>query len=1727
MPNLRRAIVWIIASLMTTATLVVAPEALRAPASADPPTGGTTIVSETFTGSSVPDPAWTVQGETCLTGATTGPAPGEAQIPTCAGNRVGDVPPTGTPGYLQLTDESLQSAGSILYNRPVPATAGVSITFDQFQYGGTGADGIGFFLVDGSTDLTDPGGAGGSLGYAQRTAEGGSEPGIVGGVLGVGLDAFGNYYDDGEDRGAGCPADQRSPSTAEGAVAPNVITVRGPGEGTTGYCYLGSTTPANPADPDKPGTTLSGTLRARTLAASWRQVNVQVTPAPDPRVIVQVRYNPANPASPWVTELDIPAPSDLPSTYKFGLSGSTGGQNDVHLIRNAVVQTVNPLSALQLEKQVDRTGDPLPAVITAGTQIPYQYTVTNAGSETLSTLSIADDQITGPITCDSTTLPPAPATGSTTVCRGTYTVTADDVDAGEVVNTATATAVNPGGDDVTSPEATVTVPLVSSLALEKSVATDPPYSAGQVVEYSYTVTNTGGSTVTNVAVTDDLVTSADLVCESNVLAPAASTTCSGSYQVDTGQADPAGNIVNTAIATGVTPIGQDVESPEAQARIPVNTDIAVTKTIDEPTPDVGETVTFTVTATNNGPAAATDVVIEDQLPGGRLTLLSSSTAGPQASTYSATTGEWSIPALAVGNAVTLTITARVETNGVVSNTASLAELTQVDTDASNNSATVTLDARSLDLAVTKQVVGRNQVAAGETVTFRVTVTNEGPRPGTGITLSDPLPPGLDYRPGDSGGTGTYSPETDTWDVGSLAVGDSASFDFVLDTTVPGTFTNVASLATVSPVDVNSANNSASAGVEVRAPVADLAVVKGVSPQEAVVGETVTYSVTVLNRGPDPVAGIYVTDTGAEGVTVLDTEASQGTVDVPGLRWDVGTLAPGGSAELRITARLETVGTKVNVATVNAPYLDDANPEDNESTATVTTVAPAVDVGVTKSVDRAEGPGSTSDIPLGQDAVFTLTATNNPVAGQPATTVTNAVFADVLEEGLTFVSSTGDGTFDPETGTWSVDSLAVGATVTRTIRVTGTQVGQRTNTLALSTLDQRDTDPTNNSASATPEFVELADLEIDKEVQPAVAQPGDTVVYTIAVTNNGPNATDDITAADPAITAATIVDSTADVGTFDDELRIWTIPRLESGETATLRVSVRTSAAASGTYRNLVVIQESRVEDPEPDNNTAFTDLFVPAADIAVDKTVDEPNPVLGGTVTFAVGVRNLGPDTATGVTVDDRLPAGLTYVSSSATRGTYDPATGTWDIGDLAPLDPPSGGPQALLRITARASEAGAFPNTATSDRSDSFPYDPDPSNNTSRAVVTAGQAPGLTVEKSASPSTVTAAGQRVTYSFLVTNTGNVPVSGVAIAEDAFTGSGELPTPTCPAEAARLAPGASVVCTSTYTVTTADLRGEGLRNTARATGTDVTGGGVASPPDGATVTVDQPAAPRIRTRTSQKRVEPREEFHDRVRISGLARDTTVQATARLYGPFRSRAAASCGRQNLARTVTWRARSGWTKSPRVSVAAPGVYTWKVTTRATPANQAASTRCGLASETTTVAKPSYHVPVVDGGFSGIRGGPEAARVARTVIRALGFGLKARVVPTTIKRGRMQLPSDVAVTAWLNRSAGFGDRIGTAVVAGHVSDWYDRPGAMWGLRRAEPGQKVTVRSAGKNYRYQVTEVKKYDRTRKLPSRFFRTTGAHRLVLISCTDRVVYRNGRFHYTKYRVVVTKPVRGQ
>jgi len=627
---------------------------------ADP--SGTPLVSDTFKEDAAPE--FTGYNDACLTGAPErggNPPAGDHALGGCGPANVttgdeklytGPVPPRDAPGfgYLELTNARINRTGAALFNEPIEASAGLDLTFEAWQYGGRPnqahpADGISFFLTDGRFDLTTPGAFGGSLGYAQKLhmpeesqLNAPDNPGVAGGYLGVGLDVLGNYFANTEQRGYGCPDDQLSPAgsrTSDATQAdrgPNMVTLRGPVFENTGniegYCYITATSrfahsvpPAGEREPSggwpstltAAGISLQGAFTGpisqvpataqQQLASSGRLIHIVITPAPHPELTVSVEVG----ADPVVLE-NVPLPTPVPPTYRFGLAASTGNFTDIHLIRNVVINSDEPLPAgLELVKQVQ---EPLPGHLTAGDDVHYKFLVRNTGKVTITGLTVQDEKV-GPVSCEeTTTLDP----DEETLCRATYRVTAADVAEGRIDNSATAHGLA-DGQPVNSEPSDVGLTLTEppGIFVEKLVRTPGPYHAGQRVEYSYLVSNTGGIPLDDVRITDSHVTG--IACESTTLAsyldPGYRTTCHGSYVVTEHDAF-IGLVVNTATATGMAE-HRTVTSPAVQAELIVGPPrIEEEKEAVTPGPHFpGSTVRYVYEVTNTGPRAFHSLLVSD------------------------------------------------------------------------------------------------------------------------------------------------------------------------------------------------------------------------------------------------------------------------------------------------------------------------------------------------------------------------------------------------------------------------------------------------------------------------------------------------------------------------------------------------------------------------------------------------------------------------------------------------------------------------------------------------------------------------------------------------------------------------------------------------------------------------------------------------------------------------------------------------------------------------------------------------------------------------------------------------------------------------------------------------------------------------------------------------------------------------------------------------------------
>jgi len=199
-----------------------------------------------------------------------------------------------------------------------------------------------------------------------------------------------------------------------------------------------------------------------------------------------------------------------------------------------------------------------------------------------------------------------------------------------------------------------------------------------------------------------------------------------------------------------------------------------------------------------------------------------------------------------------------------------------------------------------------------------------------------LPAGLTFVTA-TPGQGSYDPATGAWAVGTVAAGASATLTIQARVTVATPQTNVVTITRSDQFDPDLSNNEATATVS--AAESDLAVTKVPSAHRVTVGNLVTFTVAVHNLGPSVATDVIVADKLPAGLAFVSAQPSQGTYSAKTGRWAVGTLAPGGSAVLRITARVTAAVTYRNTAVASFAGTD---PDLSNNTATAMVIGlPAV------------------------------------------------------------------------------------------------------------------------------------------------------------------------------------------------------------------------------------------------------------------------------------------------------------------------------------------------------------------------------------------------------------------------------------------------------------------------------------------------------------------------------------------------------------------------------------------------------------------------------------------------------------------------------------------------------------------------------------------------------------------------------------------------------------------
>jgi len=874
----------------------------------------------------------------------------------------------------------------------------------------------------------------------------------------------------------------------------------------------------------------------------------------------------------------------------------------------------------------------------------------------------------------------------------------------------------------------------ADLAIAKTVNNTAP-NIGDTVKFTVTVVNYGPNNATGVYVTDLLPPQLSFV---------SSTASRGTYNSTTGiwtignleyfetvtlnitaTVTATGTIINNANVTG------DVFDPNmannyasATLNSPPASDLTIDKSVNNPEPYVGDTIQYTITVSNRGPDNAAGVVVEDVLPAG-LILIS---ATPSKGAYYM--GTWNVGALNYLEIATLTIIARVNATGLMTNFANITS-PNFDPNPDNNNDTVDVVGIPVaDLRIVKRV-DNARPNFGSTVTFTVSVTNLGPSNATGVTVSDIVSPGLVYL-SHSVTQGFYNATTGVWDIGALNYAASALMNLTVLVNTTGDSNNTVSV-TGNEYDPDRTNNDAVSTLN--AVSADLKIQKTVDRQVINNGETATFTIIVRNAGPDTPSNVVVSDILPAGLSIVSYTVTQGSFNATTGVWEVGSLPALFQATLTLLVRATQAGFQTNIVNVSSE-LPDPQPGDNVDAVTVD-VRPSADVKITKTVSNTEPE-------FGDTVVFYITVTN---LGPDTATVVRTV--DTMSPGLVYQShSASAGIYFPEFNVWTVDSLAPGASETLNLTVLVNATGELINTVSV-TSNEYDPDLTNNHAAGALNAAALADIAVQKTVLLTPINNGEVTNFTVTVTNNGPNDATGVAVTDILPAGLSLLSHSASQGTFAGG--VWTVGDLANGASATLMLEVIANAA--GIFTNYVNASADQY-DPLISNNNATALLTVnPTSDISITKTVSNSTPNFGDQITFFVRVTNNGPDDATGVTVTEILPSGLVYHSHAISQGICYPLACIWIVGDLAV------GASATLNFTVLVNTTGELVNTvqAVGDQ-----FDPYPENNTANVTVDIPEAAYLVIDKVANATAVNF-NDTVRFVVSVTNMGPDDAVGVVV----------------------------------------------------------------------------------------------------------------------------------------------------------------------------------------------------------------------------------------------------------------------------------------------------------------------------------------------------------------------------
>jgi hypothetical protein len=946
----------------------------------------------------------------------------------------------------------------------------------------------------------------------------------------------------------------------------------------------------------------------------------------------------------------------------------------------------------------------------------------------------------------------------------------------------------------------VTTNPVAHLTLDHTASTPSGNTLvyGDDVVYSYLVTNTGRVPLSDISITEEDFTGSGslsvISCPPGTVAVGDSVTCTATYPVAQADIDR-GSVASTAHAAGLTPIGSsgepalNVVSAPDDVSIPSNPDPALTfvktaSAVDEGQPLVGQIVDYEFLVANTGNVSLSDIAIEE--------LTFTGTPSPAISCPASTLAPTASMKCTAGYAVTQ---ADVDA-GFISNTARAAGTTPDKTQIHSSVASANTQLPQKPGMQLVKSANTSSLAVGATVTYTYTVSNTG-----NVTVSDI---GIDETGFDGKGT---TPATPVCANTTLAPGASTTCTTTYQVTQAdvdqGSVTNKAKAHGKPPV--GAAFQTAEDQVTLTAAhTPALSLVKTASPNTPASftrDQLITYSFAVLNTGNVTLNNVGVTETAFDG---------RGTAPAAPVCLST-TLAPGASTTCTTTYQLVQADidaeSVTNKAKAHGTPPAGGTTESAESQVTLMAVGlPAI--AVTKIADTS---GLSTPIPWAGDQVvyhFTLTNTGNVTLhdariddGLVGLSPLTYVWPDpsrpaVLDTGATATATAGYAITQDDLHAGQVANIAFGKAKDPIGREVVDSVGAAfdiplasTPSLVLTRTVRHATETSGTATSLT------VDSPADLVYEFTILNAGNVTVTDVGLEHEeftGTGQTPELTcpAAEKVLTPGAVTQCEVDYSFGQSDVDLG---------------DVLSWVRATG---------KDHQDQPVASNSAqALVEaIHLPSVDMTITTSLTrEEDYLLGAPVVFTIVATNTG-----NVTLRDPGILVASFSGSGELSKIECPPVVIFDLGDTmtctanyvltqADVDAQEIHLETVARGTSPGSRAvgGLIPTTVHSLQD---------------LVRMAGlHGPLLELVKSSSVASGDrlVAGEQITYTFTVANTGNVTLTDVEVNETRFTGSGKVPDPVCPTHV--LAPFEEMVCTAAYTVTKADLTARSIDNTAVAT----------------------------------------------------------------------------------------------------------------------------------------------------------------------------------------------------------------------------------------------------------------------------------------------------------------------